>query len=285
MSILDVMDEIKKDNSAINSIKHPARRLVLDQKLYYLYGVAAIMNADGVIKEEENEYLKTLMKIIEIDESYFNEFIRFAKNPDKETMNSIINIMLKINMTAPFLLDLLLMSYSDGELHEDEINTYNMFGEFLGIEKKILTDIIIIAKHINENDIVSLFKSLIDKENFMHVYDFFYLLEEELENVVDDINLLEDKKCELYHIRSYFSAFFSIDILKIDKLSMLSEYIDKEPKLDIVFIEHHKEIWGDYFPDYKGFLSSTRELMENDSKSMQTVGDLAHYSQQQNEEK
>ena len=51
-------------------------------------GLSLVMNVDAEIDDDEKEYLRILLKSFEMAESLLEEFVRFSKEPDKDTIQA-----------------------------------------------------------------------------------------------------------------------------------------------------------------------------------------------------
>jgi len=189
MDILKMLNEIEEENYGISFIEHPAVKLDLDKKILYIYGIALIMNTDSKISSKEEGYLKLLVKLLKIDDSYFEQSVDFSKSADKEAINDIIENISETEIIKPFLLDLLLMAYIDNELNDSEIKIFEQFGKFFKINKKTLESIMNISTGIRNKNISIIKKVFADQENGLVQKDFSYIL-----NTVFDTNIAGEVK-------------------------------------------------------------------------------------------
>jgi len=149
--IFDAISDATKEADAFEN--HPAKELSLEERLLYLQGLALVMNADKNIHDEEKEYLRILIKSLEMDEKSILEMcIDFAQAPDKDTIQAFFRAFRRKPIAQLFLFDAIMMSRRDGIAHENETKVLDKIAEQLEILKGTQKDIYDLFCHIKNRN-------------------------------------------------------------------------------------------------------------------------------------
>jgi uncharacterized tellurite resistance protein B-like protein len=172
--VFDMVSDATKEADAFTN--HPAKELSKEEQSLYLKGLALVMNADSNIHEEEQEYIRILIKSFGIDELELQRFIRFANSPDKDTVQAFFKTFKRKPIAQLFLFDALMMTRRDGKLHEKETLLVNKMADQLEILKGTQQDIYTLfcfIKNKQWQDSAIYFSShLLNPDHFKHLLDY-----------------------------------------------------------------------------------------------------------------
>ncbi|KTG21228.1 hypothetical protein AUR67_07775 [Pseudoalteromonas sp. XI10] len=148
--ILDVINEATKEADAFEG--HPAADFTIEEKLLYLNGLALVMNADGHIDDTEKEYIRILIKSMNLDESTLDDMVTFAKAPDKDTIQAFFRTFRRRPISQLFLFDALMMTRRDGKVEDKEKAVVDKIADQLEILKGTQQDIFDLFCHIKNRN-------------------------------------------------------------------------------------------------------------------------------------
>ncbi|MDQ9090513.1 TerB family tellurite resistance protein [Pseudoalteromonas haloplanktis] len=169
--ILDVINDATKEADAFEG--HPAADFTMEEQLLYLNGLALVMNADGHIDDTEKEYIRILIKSMNLDESILDDMVTFAKAPDKDTVQAFFRTFRRRPVAQLFLFDALMMTRRDGKVEDKEKTVVDKIADQLEILKGTQQDIFDLFCHIknrNWQESALYFSShLLNPEHFKHL--------------------------------------------------------------------------------------------------------------------
>jgi len=175
MNILDIVE--KSLENPLSFDNHPAKALSFEERILYLNGLALVINVDDEIHQSELDYLKLMIRSLDIDLSTFDDFVEFAKAPDIKTLEAFWASFKRRPIAQVFLFDALMMAFIDYKEHENEKLLLNKFGDGLEITKATQEDIYDLFCHIKHKDwdISSLYFSshLLNPDHFKHLLDYY----------------------------------------------------------------------------------------------------------------
>jgi len=264
---------LKKKELTQALAKHPLKELDSEIKNDYIKGLVFVAIEDENFSEEEKSYITALMQNIGVDEALLSEFEAFAQDPDEDALMEFMDRLkafdedLKIN----FLIEVIVISFKDGEFDESEQEMFNDYVDMLELEdkKEIITYIALALANKDTDLALSIYTA--DKE-FFNKYNYMFEMigidvEKELQKVfswewvklkvkngrfIIDYNTLVNEHfvadspvsiqqyCIFLNstiINGYFKDIF--DIKKIEKLNLnfengLFDYA-KDNKTDAIF--------------------------------------------------
>lgn len=133
--------------------KHPVTTYPLEIKIFYLHGLALMMNVDGEIHQLEKEYLISLIKALKMGDSLINELIEFAQNPEEKMLNEVIQgIKNHEDAKLYFMVDALILARKDGEIHENEAALTANYFDLFSISEEDRLKIKNVATIIHQKD-------------------------------------------------------------------------------------------------------------------------------------
>jgi uncharacterized tellurite resistance protein B-like protein len=166
---------IKKKELESALAKHPLRELSEDVKKDYVKGLVFVAIEDENFSSEEKEYIVSLMKNIGVDETLLEEFEAFAKEPGED---EILEFMDKLkafdeDIKVNFLIEVIVISFKDGEFDESEQEMFNDYIEMLELEDQ-KADIEYIAKALVDKDVDLALSLYTAKKEFFNKYDYMF---------------------------------------------------------------------------------------------------------------
>jgi uncharacterized tellurite resistance protein B-like protein len=189
MDIFDIINEATKEADSFEG--HPAAKFCLEEQLLYLNALALVMNADGHVDDSEKEYIRILIKSMELDESLLDDMVIFAKAPDKDTVQAFFRTFRRRPIAQLFLFDALMMTRRDGKVHEKETAVVNKIADQLEILKGTQRDIFDLFCHIrnrNWQESALYFSShLLNSQYFMHLLSYYQVDFDELMTETSEI--------------------------------------------------------------------------------------------------
>ena len=201
MDIIDLIDLAGKEAEAFTN--HPAKNLSLEERLLYLNGLALVMNADGQIHVEEKEYIRILIKSMDMDQSCLNDMVAFAQAPDKDTIQAFFKAFRRKPLTQLFLFDAYMIAMRDGVLNEKETIAIDKLAGYLEILKGTKQDVFDLFCYIRNKDWQEsglYFDShLLNPEYFRHLLDYYEVDFDDLMNSTREV--LEQRLRERYGLR------------------------------------------------------------------------------------
>jgi len=172
--ILDIINDATAEADAFEH--HPAADFSMEEQLLYLNGLALVMNADGDIDAREVEYLRILIKSMNLDQTILDDMTTFAQKPDKDTVQAFFLAFRRKPVAQLFLFDALMMSRRDEQVHEREKAVVDKIAEHLEILKGTQQDIYDLfchIKHKNWQESALYFSShLLNPEHFKHLLSY-----------------------------------------------------------------------------------------------------------------
>ena len=174
--IAALLKKSKKEKLIFNN--HPCKDLDLESKINYLNGLSLIMNEDNDINQKEKDYLLSLIHTFNFEKEQLDDLIDFAKDPDEET---VLNIFKSFNTNLiknSFLLDSMLIAYSDGRLCDKETELIKLYSSFLELDENVYSHLEKLSYAINNKDVESIKEllkenSYVTLESILHYLDFF----------------------------------------------------------------------------------------------------------------
>jgi len=152
---------------------HPLKSASLETKISYL-NVLSLLHDEIIVS---SNYLTILLNAVDIDPSMKQDFVDFAKNPDKETIISFFKEFRESDLVIPFLSDGLMLCACEDELEEQSIKVINKLAVELGVYGDKLSDLYdefsLIKKHY--------FDDVDDKSIALHVVSYFKFESKKLE--------------------------------------------------------------------------------------------------------
>ncbi|MCA0936654.1 TerB family tellurite resistance protein [Vibrio alginolyticus] len=175
LDILSAIKEAAKESNAFEN--HPAKELSLEERLLYLQGLALVMNSDGEIHPEETDYLLILIRSLDLDESVLESCIEFSKQPDKNTIQSILKTFRRKPIAQLFIFDALMLSYRDGQISESEKEVIDELALQFEVIKGTYSDIYDLFCHIKnknwEGSALYFNTHLLNHKFFNHILDYY----------------------------------------------------------------------------------------------------------------
>ncbi len=181
--IFDAISDATKEADAFEN--HPAKELSLEERLLYLQGLALVMNADKNIHDEEKEYLRILIKSLEMDEESILEMcVAFAQAPDKDTIQAFFRAFRRKSIAQLFLFDAFVISRRDGQIHDKKTEVINKIAEQLEILVGTQLDIYYLFCYIEnrrwDESAVYFDSFLLDTNHFKHLLAYYEMDYDEL---------------------------------------------------------------------------------------------------------
>ncbi|GLQ30366.1 hypothetical protein [Litoribrevibacter albus] len=175
MNILDIVEKSLENSLSFDN--HPAKALSFEERILYLNGLALVINVDDEIHQSELDYLKVMIRSLDIDISTYDDFVDFAKAPDLKTLEAFWASFKRRPIAQVFLFDALMMAFIDDKEHENEKLLLSKFGDGLEITKATQEDIYDLFCHIKHKDweLSSLYFSshLLNPDHFKHLLDYY----------------------------------------------------------------------------------------------------------------
>ncbi|MEY8193699.1 MAG: TerB family tellurite resistance protein [Cycloclasticus sp.] len=181
----DILGIINDATAEANAFEHhPAADFSMEEQLLYLNGLALVMNADGDIDAREVEYLRILIKSMNLDQTILDDMTAFAQKPDKDTVQAFFLAFRRKPVAQLFLFDALMMSRRDEQVHEREKAVIDKIAEQLEILKGTQQDVFDLFCHIrhkNWQESALYFSShLLNPEHFKHLLSYHGVDHDEL---------------------------------------------------------------------------------------------------------
>jgi len=180
---------IKKKELESALAKHPLRELSEDVKKDYVKGLVFVAIEDENFSSEEGEYIVSLMKNIGVDERLLDEFEAFAKEPGEDEIMEFMDKLkafdedIKVN----FLIEVIVISFKDGEFDESEQEMFNDYIEILELEDK-KADIEYIAMALVNKDVDLALSLYTAKKEFFNKYDYMFdMLDIDIEKELNNL--------------------------------------------------------------------------------------------------
>jgi uncharacterized tellurite resistance protein B-like protein len=192
---------IKKKELESALAKHPLRELSEDVKKDYVKGLVFVAIEDENFSSEEKEYIVSLMKNIGVDETFLDEFEAFAKEPGEDEIMEFMDRLkafdedIKVN----FLIEVIVISFKDGEFDESEQEMFNDYIEMLELEDK-KADIEYIAMALVNKDVDLALSLYTAKKEFFNKYDYMFdMLDIDIEKELKELYNWEWVEFRLEH--------------------------------------------------------------------------------------
>lgn len=135
---------------------HPLVFFGLDQETreVYLMALGLLSNANDDIHKNKIEFLKLLARTFELEESFVDACLAFAKNPDSHGMKIIEGMLKKDHdMQMSFIIDAYFLSYvDDHEIDDKENEVLKALFKLVGCEPKAIKVGEIFGKSVFCND-------------------------------------------------------------------------------------------------------------------------------------
>ena len=194
MSLLDLIKKQTKKETV--SENHPVCKLDFEGKFNYLRGLALFIVIDEKINENEKTLWKELIKIFNC-RGFQEQLEEFLDAPDISELEDIMSSIKNNNVSQLFLLDALLICYSDADYAEKEKELLKVFNGKFGLTKQEIELLEKFAKNTSNknynaivrtiNDILNENSLKIDTEHLEYFLEDF----EERKKMVKDISDLE----------------------------------------------------------------------------------------------
>lgn len=244
-----LLDRIKKQaKTETVPENHPVKKLEFEVKFNYLRGLALFIAIDEKITDNEKSLWQELIKIFNCGE--FNEQLEeFLEKPEISELKAIMASIKDNKVEHLFLLDALLICYSDADYACKEKELLEVFNGQLGIINIEIEFLQQFAKAVSEKDyqaIVAVFNDIL-KESIMNINPdhLDYFLEDfderkEMERVIKKVEVL-NKYYEGYEGQQEVKAVFKSSsaskiyiynalVLLIDSENNLVKYFEQEIK-------------------------------------------------------
>lgn len=174
--IASLLKKSKKEKLIFNN--HPCKDLDLESKINYLNGLSLVINEDDEINSKEKDYLLSLIHTFNFEKEQLDDLIDFAKDPDEETVLNIFKSFNTDEIKNSFLLDSMLIAYSDGRLCNKETELIKLYSSFLEVDENVYSHLEKLSYAINNKDVESIKELLkensnVTVESILHYLDFF----------------------------------------------------------------------------------------------------------------
>ncbi len=168
---MGLLDQIKKQTKKETvSENHPVCKLDFEGKFNYLRGLALFIVIDEKITDNEKSLWKELIKIFNCGE-FEEQLNEFLENPDISELDDIMNSIKNVKVAHLFLLDSLLICYSDADYANKEKELLEVFNDKLGVIKSEVEYLEKFAKAVSKKDyqaIVAAFNNIL-KESIVDI--------------------------------------------------------------------------------------------------------------------
>ncbi len=129
--ILNILKETTDEKGYKN---HPVMDCDFETKIYYLHGLALVMNVDCDIHSKEKKYLMKLIKTFGVNVDEMENLIGFGKNPNKKIIEEMLEVLKKSGISKNFMIDCYEMAYRDKKIKIEEKEIIKEYIELLNIE-------------------------------------------------------------------------------------------------------------------------------------------------------
>ena len=180
---------IKKKELESALAKHPLKDIDEQIKKDYVRGLVFIAVEDENFSDEEKEYVSSLIKNIGLEESFLEECVTFANDSDEDEILAFMDRLkaLDEDMKLNFLIEVIVISFKDGEFDESEQEMFDDYLDMLELTDK-KDDIMYMALALVNKDIDLALSMYTAKKEFFNKFDYMFDMldidiEKELQNV------------------------------------------------------------------------------------------------------
>lgn len=179
--------------SRINSKRvfknHPISEISLENKIYYLNGLALMITIDGDIDPNEKEYLSVFINTLKLNKEYLNELIAFSQNPTEDEIQEILTAIKECDLSDVFLLDCLGIIDADGKKEAEEHALFNTYSTALEISAHQKADIFKLIELFKTRDLGEIFtfveNNTIERSRINYLLDYHRIYEDSDVEVID----------------------------------------------------------------------------------------------------
>ncbi len=193
---MPIGNKIDNFEEQIKIIKnHPLAKENFEVQIAYLDGIALMMNEDSDINEKELDFLKLMIRSLNINEAACNDFIAFAENPDDERVMDSFKILQDTpNMKLLFMIDSIIMANKDNIVKKEEGNLIDKYAKLLNIDSDTKLDLQIIVNNLIKKNGAELAKIIedcksISKNDIQFLISFFDVKDVKIIKKIEDNNL------------------------------------------------------------------------------------------------
>ncbi len=126
---------------------HPARVLDEEHRRRYLFAVAAVVYADGVLDPNEVEVLRVLAEAVGLPAAAVDETVAAVRVPDRGRIDDILGELPNQDVRLAMLADAILVTYADGKVSADECKEISEYAERLGIST---AQAVLVGRYVEE---------------------------------------------------------------------------------------------------------------------------------------
>jgi len=131
-----IEEERCKSEKKKQLLNHPVVGESLELKMFYLNGLALMMNVDEEISESEKEFFVDLIEAFQLD-PLLDDFLDFAKNPEPKKTQELLRELAKSGILRfYFILDAVKIANMNGNCNADERESLNYFLNLLAFSEK-----------------------------------------------------------------------------------------------------------------------------------------------------
>lgn len=133
-----------------NGTEHPARGLLVRERVDYMVVVAAVAAADGTVVAAEMGALRDKCKELGLDASEIGEVIAAAEQPDAVRVEEIATRLRGSSLRFTLVTDLIFMAYADGQFAASEWQDIVAIAAVLDINEGQVTALVKYAQAVRE---------------------------------------------------------------------------------------------------------------------------------------
>ena len=158
-------------------LKHPLREIDEQVKKDYIKGLVFVATADENFHDDEKSYVVSLMKNIGLDEGLLGEFEIFAKECEDEEVIAFMDRLkaFEEDMKINFMIEVVVISFKDGEFDESEQNMFNDYLEILEISDK-KDDIMYLSTALINKDVDLALSFYTAKKEMFLKFDYMFVM-------------------------------------------------------------------------------------------------------------
>ena len=131
LDYLNMLNNYIHDEIKIND--HPMQTAPFEDKDLYVKGIVLVMGADHYINDDEIQFLKVLIRSINLPKDCLKEYRKFAKHAEPDFLDLLKKLLKDDEIESFFISDCLSMAYSDVEYHMREIKVFDFLKKILNL--------------------------------------------------------------------------------------------------------------------------------------------------------
>ncbi|ENV2992062.1 TerB family tellurite resistance protein [Vibrio vulnificus] len=136
-------------------LDHPTKKMDLENKVTYVYGLGLIMGADDEYHESEKKFIGTLLRTLDLPDELLEDVEQNSRTMDEEFIEQLKNTLTKNNLVDAFFYDALMICFQDGSYCQTEQAVLKQLCHLLGFNDKQLD---LVERTVNAIDSINKFE-------------------------------------------------------------------------------------------------------------------------------